>query len=324
MTPLLRAEKLRVAYRIRVSGRGVARFREVEVLRGVSLFLNAGEVVGVVGESGCGKSTLARALVRIVPIKGGRIFFQDRDVTEIPERRLRPHRRLVQMIFQDPFASLNPRLTVYETLAEPLLVHRVLDTSSVPKRVQILMDRVGLAARWMHRYPHEFSGGQRQRIAIARALALQPKVLIADEPVSALDVSIQAQILNLLQDLVAEEGLGLLFISHDLAVIRHIAHRVCVMYLGEIVETAPAATLFTHPRHPYTRMLLSAMPRLEPATVQPLSTVTGEPPSFLESIPGCPFHPRCPYAMPVCREQIPNLESVGSNHEVRCLRTADF
>ena len=292
----------------------------VRAVDGVSLALARGEVLGLVGESGCGKSTLARTVMQLVPTTGGTVVFAGRNLTTAPAAELRELRRGLQMVFQDPFASLNPRLTVFATLAEPLLVHRVVPRDRVPARVAELMELVGLAPRFVRKYPHEFSGGQRQRIAIARALALEPRLIIADEPVSALDVSIQAQILNLLAGLVKRMGLALLFIAHDLSVVKHISDRVAVMYLGRIVELGPAADVIERPRHPYTRALVSAIPVHDPEAERTRIILPGEPPSPVNPPAGCAFHPRCPHAQDKCRASMPPLVSAGPAREAACVR----
>jgi oligopeptide transport system ATP-binding protein len=291
----------------------------VRAVDGVSLTLHPGEVVGLVGESGCGKSTLARTIMQLVPTTAGSVWLGGRNLTTASPAEIKQVRRTMQMVFQDPFASLNPRLTVFNTLAEPLRVHGVCPPADIPARVSALMERVGLATRFVHKYPHEFSGGQRQRIAIARALALEPSLLIADEPVSALDVSIQAQILNLLAQLVRDMRIALLFIAHDLSVVKHISGRVAVMYLGRIVEIGPAAAVIENPRHPYTRALISAIPRIEtggPARI----VLSGEPPSPLDPPAGCAFHPRCPYAQDKCKAAVPPLLQAAPDQSAACVR----
>ena len=289
---------------------------------GVSLAVAPGETVGLVGESGCGKSTLARGIVRLAPVTEGSVVFENREISQLPESAFRGIRPRLQMIFQDPYASLNPRMTVFDALAEPLRVHGFANGKNVTRRVSELMELVGLAPRFMRKYPHEFSGGQRQRIAIARALALEPALVIADEPVSALDVSVQAQILNLIARLREQMGLTLLFIAHDLSVVHYLSHRIAVMYLGRIVELGPAAEVFNHPRHPYTQALISAIPLPDPAEEKTRQRVAlrGEPASPLEPPAGCPFHPRCPFAQPRCAETIPPLEACGKNHQAACIR----
>ena len=298
----------------------------VRAVDGVTLSVRRGEVLGLVGESGCGKSTLARTILQLVPTTAGTVVLEGRNLTAASAGEIRMARRELQMVFQDPFASLNPRLTVYAALAEPLLVHGVVPPEQVPARVALLMERVGLAPRLLAKYPHEFSGGQRQRIAIARALALEPKVLVADEPVSALDVSIQAQILNLLARLCREMNLALIFIAHDLSVVKHISDRVAVMYLGRIVELGPAAEVIERPRHPYTRALVSSIPTPDADVERAKERIVlaGEPPSPLAPPPGCAFHPRCRYARPKCQAAVPPLVPAGARREAACVRLEEI
>jgi len=294
----------------------------VRAVDGVTLSVRRGEVLGLVGESGCGKSTLARTILQLVPTTGGAIVLNGRTLGGSTRAEMLASRRDLQMIFQDPYASLNPRMTVYATLAEPLLVHRICGPGEVRAHVDELMRVVGLAPRFAQKYPHEFSGGQRQRIAIARALALRPKIIVADEPVSALDVSIQAQILNLLAKLCREMNLALIFIAHDLSVVRHVSDRVAVMYLGKIVELGPAADVIDRPRHPYTRALVSAIPVPDPKMERTRRRIVlaGDPPSPINPPPGCAFHPRCPYAVERCREAVPPLVPAGPGREAACIR----
>ncbi len=294
----------------------------VKAVDGVTLSVRQGEVLGLVGESGCGKSTLARTILQLVPTTGGTVSLNGLNLATASRTELLLCRRDLQMIFQDPYASLNPRMTVHAALSEPLLVHGICTRAEVQGHVDELMRLVGLAPRFARKYPHEFSGGQRQRIAIARALALKPKVVVADEPVSALDVSIQAQILNLLSQLCREMNLTLIFIAHDLSVVRHISDRVAVMYLGKIVELGPAAQVIDNPRHPYTRALVSAIPVPDPAVERNRQRIVlaGDPPSPIDPPSGCAFHPRCPHAIERCKAAVPALVPCGASREAACIR----
>ncbi|MEZ5666692.1 MAG: ATP-binding cassette domain-containing protein [Alphaproteobacteria bacterium] len=300
MSALLQVEGLARSFRTKDGG-------TIHAVNGVDLTLAAGETLGIVGESGCGKSTLARLILRLVAPGAGRVLFDGDDLARLSPAGLRARRRDMQIVFQDPFASLDPRLTVGSIVAEPLAIHRIGTVAERRRTVHGLLERVGLPADAAARYPHEFSGGQRQRIGIARAIALRPKLVIADEPVSALDVSIRAQILNLLQELKAELGLSYIFISHDLSVVEHVSDRVAVMYLGRIVEQATAEALYARPRHPYTRALIAAIPRPEPGTRPDRAALGGEPPSPERPPPGCGFHPRCPWAQARCAAEAPAL-----------------
>jgi oligopeptide/dipeptide ABC transporter ATP-binding protein len=284
----------------------------------VSFTIGAGETLGLVGESGCGKTTVGRTIMRLIEPTAGAIRLDGHDVTRLGKTEMRPFRRQIQIIFQDPFSSLNPRKRAGDIVGEPLKVHGVLAAKARRERVAELFERVGLRKAQMDNFPHQFSGGQRQRIGVARALALNPRLIIGDEPVSALDVSIQAQVINLLMDLQRELQLSYLFISHNLAVVEHIAHRVAVMYLGRIVEYTDKTTLFTRPLHPYTEALLAAVPVPDPAIKRAKRVVQGDVPSPLKPPPGCHFHTRCPYAEPRCRQEIPALREVEPGHHVAC------
>ena len=321
--PLLAVDNLAKHFVARRSalGRVVASVRAVD---GVSFEVRAGETLALVGESGCGKSTLGRLALRLIEPSAGRVRFEGQDLATLGPKQLRAFRARAQLIFQDPYASLNPRMTVGDTLAEPLALHTDLAPAGARARVAELLETVGLARAHARRYPHEFSGGQRQRIAIARALAPQPRLIVADEPVSALDVSVRAQVLNLLTDLQQRFGLAYLFISHDLAVVRHIATRVAVMYLGRIVETAPVEQLFAAPRHPYTQALLSAIPRPQVSGRRERLILPGDPPSPLAPPPGCHLHPRCAHATEICATTAPELASDGAGHATACHHWRDI
>ena len=297
---------------------------EVRAVDGVSFALARGETLALVGESGCGKSTTARLVLRLIEPTAGSVRFEGQDITAMTGEPLRALRKRMQIVFQDPFASLNPRMTVGETLEEPLIVHAIGDAASRRRRVAELLSLVGLADYHAQRYPHEFSGGQRQRIGIARALAVQPSLIVCDEPVSALDVSVQAQVINLLKDLQRKLGLSYLFIAHDLAVVKHMADRVAVMYLGQIVEIGPAASLFANPRHPYTRTLLAAIPRPDPRRERSQTVAAGDVPSPMNPPDGCRFNTRCPFVEDRCRTEMPSLSASADEHATACHRTAEL
>jgi oligopeptide/dipeptide ABC transporter ATP-binding protein len=317
VAPLLEVENLVRHFVVMrpLFGQPLASVRAVD---GVSFQVNTGETLALVGESGCGKSTVGRLVLRLIEPTAGRVRFAGRDVASLGTLEMKTFRRYAQLVFQDPYASLNPRMTIGEILAEPLALHAIVPREGRQQRVAELLDMVGLAPSLARRYPHEFSGGQRQRVAIARALASEPKLIVCDEPVSALDVSISAQVLNLLQDLQQRLGLAYIFISHDLAVVKHIATRVAVMNLGRIVETATTNGLFASPRHPYSRALLSAIPVPKAHAKREHIVLHGDMPSALHPPAGCHFHPRCPYVADRCRSLRPHLIDDGAGHATAC------
>jgi peptide/nickel transport system ATP-binding protein len=321
--PLL--EAIAVSKQFSVVGGIFSSGRVLQAVDEVSLRVTRGETLGLVGESGCGKSTLGRCLLRLQDVSDGAILFDGVEITKLSKRALRPLRPRMQMVFQDPYASLNPRRRVGDLIAEPLRIHPrpdggKRDKHEIATRIETLMGLVGLNPAFLARYPHEFSGGQRQRIGIARALALDPDLVVADEPVSALDVSVQAQVVNLMMDLQERLGLTYVFIAHDLAVVRQIATRTAVMYLGSVVEIGPTESMFRHPLHPYTAALLASVPKLSAAGAgfSPREPVTGEPPSAINPPSGCRFHPRCPRVQARCREERPALAPLDKAHQVAC------
>jgi oligopeptide/dipeptide ABC transporter ATP-binding protein len=318
--PLLEVHHLKVQYPVQRQG-----FcwppSAVKAVDDVSLTVEAGEAVGLVGESGCGKSTLGKAVIRLVEPTGGRIVFDGQDITRAGASELRPLRRRFQMVFQDPFNSLDPRMTAGQSIAEALVIHRLGATAAARKtRVGELLHSVGLDPDMAGRYPHQFSGGQRQRVGIARALAVEPQLIVCDEPVSALDVSVQAQVVNLLRDIQRDQGLAYLFISHDLAVVEHLCQRIVVMYLGHVVESGPARSVCQDPKHPYTQVLLSAVPAVHPSAKRSRILLQGDAPSPIHPPSGCPFHPRCPVAESLCRVERPEIRNLPDGREVACHR----
>jgi peptide/nickel transport system ATP-binding protein len=325
--PLLRVEDLKVYFPIRSGLVIERRVGEIKAVDGVSFELQRGETLGLVGESGCGKTTVGRTILRLYDPTEGRIMFEGKDIAKLSEKQMRSLRRRMQMVFQDPYSSLNPRQNVGNIVAEPLRVHGLASGRDVEKQVQHLLDVVGLPQGAANRYPHEFSGGQRQRIGLARSLALNPDLIVADEPVSALDVSIQAQIINLLEDLQSEFDLTFMFIAHDLAVVRHISDRIAVMYLGKIVEVAPADQLYVSPLHPYTIALLSAVPIPDPAVEHARERIilTGDLPSPANPPTGCRFHTRCPFRQPErCHDEVPELRVLADGQAVACHYAEDI
>ena len=316
--PLIEVQRLKKHFRIGggLLGRGV---QHVQAVEDVSFHIAAGETLSLVGESGCGKSTVGRMLMKLIEPTAGAIRIEGTDIVPLSRREMHPYRRQIQIIFQDPYSSLNPRMTAGDIVGEPFVVHGIADRHARRDRVAELFRRVGLGLEQMGRYPHEFSGGQRQRIGIARALALGPRLIVGDEPVSALDVSVQAQVINLLTDLQDEFGLTYLFIAHDLAVVKHISHRIAVMYLGRIVELADCGDLFRNPRHPYTEALLSAIPLPNPRKTRKTRIIlSGDVPSPVSPPSGCRFHTRCPVAVAECKTRAPELREIAPMHWVAC------
>jgi oligopeptide/dipeptide ABC transporter ATP-binding protein len=329
-SPLLVVDNLQKHYPIR-GGIWGAKIGDVRAVDGVSFSVSKGETLGLVGESGCGKSTLGRTLMRLEDPTDGRVLFEGQDLSHASQDELFGLRRDIQIIFQDPYSSLNPRMTVGEIVREPLVVHRVGTKTEQLDKVRNLLETVGLTGEMLGRYPHEFSGGQRQRIGVARALALDPKLVVADEPVSALDVSVQSQVLNLMIRLQRERDLTYVFISHDLSVVEHVSDTIAIMYLGRIVEKGPVDRIFEHPAHPYTRALLQAIPNPDPRGRRDRAPVQGEAPSPVSPPPGCAFHPRCPFVVDDCRAAVPALEPVDpasgtgeGGHVAACIRKREI
>jgi oligopeptide/dipeptide ABC transporter ATP-binding protein len=322
MDTLLSVKNLHKSFELPAGPLGEKRLR-LKAVDGLSFSMKRGETLGLVGESGCGKSTAGKCLLRLIEPDSGQVVFRGRDILQLPARAMRPLRRDMQMIFQDPYASLNPRMRILDIVGEPLKIHGLASGRTLEKEVGRLLDTVGLKTEHLYRYPHEFSGGQRQRIGIARALAVRPSLIVADEPVSALDLSIQAQVINLLQDVQQRFELTYLFIAHDLSVVEHISDRVAVMYLGRIIELAPAAELYREPRHPYAEALLNAVPVPDPTARRRHRLLKGEVPSPVHPPPGCHFHPRCPYARGICRDETPALADQGAGHLAACHFSAE-
>jgi peptide/nickel transport system ATP-binding protein/oligopeptide transport system ATP-binding protein len=318
MNTLLEVRNLRKTFQVSTGALAGAPRLSLKAVDGVGFTLQTGETLGLVGESGCGKSTTGKAILRLLEPDSGEVLFDGEDLLKLSRNQMRNRRRDLQMIFQDPYASLNPRMKVADIVGEPFIIHGLAKGRELRQEVLRLLQTVGLDAPHMDRYPHEFSGGQRQRIGIARSLALNPRLIVADEPVSALDLSIQAQVVNLMQDIQQQFELTYLFIAHDLSVIEHISNRVAVMYLGRIVELTAAEQLYRAPRHPYTEALLNAVPIPDPRARRQRRPLTGEIPSATRPPEGCHFHPRCPYAQEICRCQTPELRDQGSGHLAAC------
>jgi oligopeptide/dipeptide ABC transporter ATP-binding protein len=318
-TVCVRVENLVKHFPVKLGAYG-ERSAVVHAVDGITFDIHTGETLGLVGESGCGKSTAGFTILQLHRPTAGKVFYEDVDLTQLQEKQLRPTRQKMQIVFQDPYSTLNPRMTVGAAIAEPIRVHNLLPKDKIRTRVSELLNDVGLNPNFANRYPHEFSGGQRQRICIARALACEPEFIVCDEPIAALDVSIQAQIINLLQDLQEKYSLTYLFIAHDLAVVRHISNRVAVMYLGRLAEMAPKERLFKNPLHPYTQALLSAVPEPNPRKERERQQIvlTGDVPSAIEPPRGCRFHPRCPLAFEPCVEDVPEWRQVKTGHWVAC------
>jgi len=317
MKPLIEVQSLKKYFPLQagVFSTGSASVKAVE---DVSFFINKGETLGLVGESGCGKTTLGRMTIRLIEPTAGKILFAGKDILTMDKKSLAKLRPRMQIIFQDPYSSLNPRFTVERLIGEAMLVHGLANSDNLKEKVGIIIEKVGLSSRYLKRYPHEFSGGQRQRIGIARALALNPQYIVCDEPVSALDVSIQAQIINLLQELQSESEITMLFISHDLNVVKYLSNRTAVMYLGKIIEIAPTGKLHKDPLHPYTKALLSAQPSLDPKRKVKRIILGGDVPSPMNPPSGCHFHPRCPEAIEKCKTEVPEMTQIDKDHSVHC------